>query len=150
MKIVIQRVSESSVTIDGKIHSSITEGMMILVGFQEEDNSEDIDWIIHKVLNLRIFDDENGIMNKSIVDIDGEIMIISQFTLQASTKKGNRPSYINAAKPEVSIPLYNSFLEKIELSFGKKIKSGIFGQEMKVSLINNGPVTIVIDTKNKK
>lgn len=149
MKIVIQRVIESSVTINGQLHSAIGSGMMILVGFQQEDSAEDIDWIIHKVLNLRIFDDEDGVMNKSIKDIDGEILIVSQFTLYASTKKGNRPSYINAAGPEIAIPLYDSFLEKMKLSFGKEIKSGIFGADMKISLINNGPVTIIIDTKNK-
>ncbi len=149
MRVVIQRVSEASVKIDNQIHGQIAQGLMILLGIETEDNQEDIDWLIKKILNLRIFDDKDGIMNLSLKDIDGEILLISQFTLHASTKKGNRPSYIKAAKPEISIPLYEKFIEQIEVALGKKISTGIFGADMKVALINDGPVTIIMDSKQK-
>lgn len=149
MKVVIQRVTESSVEIEGKINGAIGQGMMILVGIEAEDDHSDIEWLTSKIVNLRIFDDENGVMNRSIKDIDGEILVISQFTLHASTKKGNRPSYIKAARPEIAIPLYEEFKKILENDLGKRIQSGIFGAEMKVSLINDGPVTIIIDTKNR-
>lgn len=149
MKVVIQRVIESSVEIEGKIHGQIGPGMMILVGIEAEDDMSDIEWLTSKIVNLRIFDDENGVMNRSIKDVDGEILVISQFTLHASTKKGNRPSYIKAARPEISIPLYEDFKKILARDLGKNIQCGIFGAEMKVSLINDGPVTIIIDTKNR-
>lgn len=149
MRVVIQRVLESSVMIDNKVVGSITEGMMILVGFEEADGKEDIDWMVKKISALRIFDDENGVMNRSVVDINGEILVVSQFTLMASTKKGNRPSYIFAAKPEIAIPLYEEFKEKLSVETGKRVQCGQFGAEMKVTLINDGPVTISIDSKNK-
>jgi len=135
--------------IDNKVVGSITEGMMILVGFEEADGKEDIDWMVKKISALRIFDDENGVMNRSVVDINGEILVVSQFTLMASTKKGNRPSYIFAAKPEIAIPLYEEFKEKLSVETGKRVQCGQFGAEMKVTLINDGPVTISIDSKNK-
>lgn len=150
MRVIIQRVSSASVTIEGTCKSSIGKGMLILVGFEEEDNELDLDWMIKKIVNLRIFDDENGIMNLSIQKIDGEILAISQFTLHASTKKGNRPSYIKAAKPEISLPLYNEFCQKLSLALGKEIGTGRFGADMKVELINDGPVTISIDSKHKE
>lgn len=150
MKVVIQRVSEASVTIDSEVNASIGKGLLVLVGIIEEDNQEDIDWLVSKILNLRIFSDENGVMNLSVKEIDGEIIVVSQFTLHASTKKGNRPSYIKAAKPDSAIPLYENFLKKIESDFGKKIQTGIFGTDMKVAIINEGPVTILIDSKNKE
>lgn len=149
MKVVIQRVTESSVEIEGQIHGKIGPGMMILVGIEAEDNMGDIEWLTSKIVNLRIFDDEEGGMNRSIKDVGGDILVISQFTLHASTKKGNRPSYIKAARPEISIPLYEDFKRILERDLGKKIQCGIFGAEMKVSLINDGPVTIIIDTKNR-
>lgn len=150
MRVVIQRVSHASVTIDGQCKSAIGEGMMILVGIEESDAHEDADWLVKKILNLRIFDDENGVMNKSILDAGGEILVVSQFTLMASTKKGNRPSYIRAARPEISIPLYKYFCNEIEIGLGKAIGTGTFGADMKVELLNNGPVTICMDTKNKE
>lgn len=150
MRIVIQRVSHASVTINGSCKSSIKEGFMILVGIEDSDNHEDIDWLCKKIVNLRVFDDENGVMNKSILDSDGNILIISQFTLHASTKKGNRPSYIKAAKPEVSIPLYEQFCNELSIALGKEVKTGEFGADMKVELLNDGPVTICMDTKNKE
>ena len=150
MRVVIQRVSHASVTIDGHCKSAIQKGMMILVGIEETDSREDIDWLCKKIVNLRIFDDENGVMNKSILDINGEILVISQFTLHASIKKGNRPSYIRAAKPEISIPLYEQFCMELSSSLGKEIGTGEFGADMKVELLNDGPVTIIIDTKNKE
>src|SRR5574344_1831819 len=150
MKIVIQRVTQSSVTINEKIHSEIGKGMMILVAFAEGDNDTDIEWICRKIVNLRIFNDTDGVMNLSVTDIDGEIMIVSQFTLLASTKKGNRPSYIYAAPPETAIPLYDSFIKILENALGKEIQTGSFGADMKVSLINDGPVTILIDSKDRK
>lgn len=149
MKVVIQRVLQSSVTIDGSEVGKIGKGMMILVAFQEGDDESDIEWMCRKITNLRIFDDENGVMNLSVTDIAGEILIISQFTLYASTKKGNRPSYIYAAPPEIAIPLYEQFLQSMEHIFANRIKCGKFGADMKVSLINDGPVTIIIDSKNK-
>lgn len=150
MRVVIQRVSEASVTINGSVKSSIATGFMILLGIEETDNQEDIDWLCKKITALRVFDDEQGVMNKSILDIHGEILLISQFTLMASTKKGNRPSYIRAAKPTISIPLYEQFCKTLTEVLGKPIGTGEFGADMKVSLINDGPVTICIDTKNKE
>lgn len=146
---VIQRVSESSVKIDGKIKAQIGLGLMILLGIEDADGPEDIDWLSKKIVNLRIFPDENEVMNRSLLDVNGEILLISQFTLHASTKKGNRPSYIKAAKPDVAIPLYEKMIVSLETELGKSIGTGEFGADMKVSLINDGPVTIVIDSKNK-
>lgn len=150
MRVIIQRVSESSVAIDGFVKSQIGRGYMILVGFENEDSKEDIDWLSNKICNLRIFDDEEGVMNKSIKDINGEILLISQFTLHALTKKGNRPSYIHAAKPDIAIPLYEEFIETLSRTLGKPISTGEFGADMKVQLVNDGPATISIDTKNKE
>jgi len=150
MKAVIQRVSQSSVTIDGEIVASIQKGLLVLVGIEQLDSKEDIEWLSTKIVNLRIFGDQNDIMNLSVKDINGDIIIVSQFTLHASTKKGNRPSYIKAAKPDVAIPIYKKFIQQIEKDLAKKIQTGMFGADMKVSLINDGPVTIVIDTKNKE
>jgi len=150
MKAVIQRVSNASVTIDEKITAKIGQGLLILLGIEEADNQKDIDWLAGKISRLRIFDDENGVMNLSIIDTGGEAMIISQFTLYASTKKGNRPSYIKAARPEAAIPLYESFIKAMDSNLGKPSKTGVFGAEMQVSLVNDGPVTIIIDTKNKE
>lgn len=150
MRIVIQRVSHASVTIDGVCKSSIKEGFMILVGIENADTQEDADWLCKKIVNLRVFDDENGVMNKSILDIDGEILLVSQFTLHASYKKGNRPSYIYAAKPDIAIPLYEYFCQALTTALGKEIGTGEFGADMKVELLNNGPVTICMDTKNKE
>jgi D-tyrosyl-tRNA(Tyr) deacylase len=147
---VIQRVSQASVTIDGAIKSKISKGLMVLVGIENEDNEEDIKWLSTKIINLRIFDDEAGVMNVSLKDINGEILLISQFTLQASTKKGNRPSYIKAARPEVAVPIYEAFIKQLELELGKSIGTGTFGADMKVNLTNDGPVTIVMDTTDKK
>ena len=150
MRIVIQRVSHASVTINGVCKSSIKEGFMILVGIENADTQEDADWLCKKIVNLRVFDDENGVMNKSILDIDGEILLVSQFTLHASYKKGNRPSYIYAAKPDIAIPLYEYFCQALTTALGKEIGTGEFGADMKVELLNNGPVTICMDTKNKE
>ena len=150
MRIVIQRVSHASVTIKGVCKSAIQEGFMILVGIEEADNQEDADWLTKKVINLRVFDDENGVMNKSIMDINGNILVISQFTLHASYKKGNRPSYIHAARPEIAIPLYEYFCEALSKGLGKEVETGQFGADMKVELLNNGPVTICMDSKNKE
>ena len=149
MRAVIQRVNHASVTIENKIKSTINKGLLILVGIEGDDTDEDINWLSNKITQLRIFDDEAGIMNLSVKDIDGEILTISQFTLHAKTKKGNRPSYQQAAKPEISIPFYEKFVEQLGRDLGKEIKTGEFGTYMKVSLENDGPVTIVIDTKNK-
>lgn len=146
---VIQRVSEASVKISGKIYGDIQTGLMVLLGIEAADNKTDIEWLVNKIVNLRIFPDEKEVMNLSLIDIDGEVLVISQFTLQASIKKGNRPSYIKAAKPEIAIPLYEEFLACIDEKLSKPAKSGEFGADMKVGLINNGPVTIIIDTKNK-
>jgi D-tyrosyl-tRNA(Tyr) deacylase len=149
MKAVIQRVNNSSVTINATVKSEIGKGLLILVGVEEADNIEDIKWLSSKITQLRIFNDSEGIMNLSVKEIDGEILAISQFTLHAKTKKGNRPSYIQAAKPEISIPLYEQFVEQLGIDLGKEIKTGEFGAYMKVNLENDGPVTIIIDTKNK-
>lgn len=150
MRVVIQRVSKASVTINGICKSAIQQGFMILVGIEDTDNQEDIDWLCKKIVNLRVFDDENGVMNKSILDAGGDILVISQFTLHASTKKGNRPSYIRAAKPEISVPLYNTFCSELSIALSKEVKTGEFGADMKVELLNDGPVTIIMDTKNKE
>ena len=150
MKAVIQRVSQSSVTINNEIVAQIQQGLLVLVGIEDTDNQEDINWLTSKIANLRIFADENEVMNMSLKDIDGEMIVVSQFTLHALTKKGNRPSYIKASKPEIAIPLYESFVQQIEIELGKKVQTGQFGADMKVSLINDGPVTIIIDTKNKE
>ncbi|MBF03298.1 MAG: D-tyrosyl-tRNA(Tyr) deacylase [Flavobacterium sp.] len=150
MKIVIQRVAEASVVIAKKTVANINKGLVILVGIEAEDTSEDIQWLTSKIVNLRIFPDENEVMNLSVKDMDGEIIVVSQFTLHASTKKGNRPSYIKAARPEIAIPLYTHFIDRLTLDFGKPIQTGQFGADMKISLINDGPVTIIIDSKNKE
>lgn len=150
MRAVIQRTARASVTIDGKLKASIGRGLLVLVGIEESDGNEDIEWLCKKISQLRIFDDENGVMNKSVIDIDGEVLVVSQFTLHASTKKGNRPSYIRAARPEIAIPLYNTFCETMTEKTGKGTATGIFGADMKVELLNDGPVTICIDTKNKE
>lgn len=147
MKTVIQRVSSASVTIDTEIVAEIQKGLLVLIGIEDADTQEDIDWLCQKIANLRIFGDENDVMNLSIKDISGEIIVVSQFTLQASTKKGNRPSYIKAAKPEVAIPLYEQFVAQMEAELDKKIQTGVFGADMKVALLNDGPVTILIDSK---
>lgn len=149
MRVVIQRVSEASVKIEGELISAIKKGILILVGIEDSDLLEDIDWLATKITQLRIFDDENGVMNLSVKDIDGEILIVSQFTLHASTKKGNRPSYIRASKPDFAIPMYEKFIQKTEELLGKKAGTGKFGAMMDVALINDGPVTIIIDTKQK-
>ena len=150
MKAVIQRVSQSSVTINNEIVAQIQQGLLVLVGIEDADNQEDINWLTSKIANLRIFEDENEVMNLSLKDIDGEIIVVSQFTLHAATKKGNRPSYIKASKPEIAIPLYESFIQQMEIELGKKVQTGQFGADMKVGLVNDGPVTIIIDTKNKE
>lgn len=150
MRLVIQRVSHASVTINGVCKSAIKEGFMILVGIEEADTKEDADWLCKKVIGLRVFDDEEGVMNKSVLDVNGEILIVSQFTLMASTKKGNRPSYIRAAKHETAIPLYEYFCSEVSKALGKVVGTGEFGADMKVELLNNGPVTILIDSKNKE
>ena len=147
---VIQRVSSASVTIYDQINGEIGEGLMVLLGIEEADTEEDIDWLSRKIVNLRIFDDEDGVMNCSLLDINGNLLIVSQFTLHASTKKGNRPSYIKAAKPDIAIPLYEQFIAACEQLINKKVATGEFGAYMQVALVNDGPVTIVIDTKDKK
>ena len=150
MKVVIQRVLESCVIIDNQIVAQIQKGLLVLVGIEETDAKADIDWLTAKIVNLRIFEDENEVMNLSLKDINGEIIVVSQFTLHAATKKGNRPSYIKAAKPEIAIPLYEAFVKQMEIELGKQIQTGQFGADMKVSLINDGPVTIIMDSKNKE
>ena len=150
MKVVIQRVSRASVKVDEKISGEIGEGLLVLLGIEDADKEEDIQWLSNKIVNLRIFDDENGVMNKSVMDVDGNILLVSQFTLHASTKKGNRPSYIKASKPEIAVPLYEKMIAQLESDLSKKIQTGIFGADMKVELLNDGPVTIIIDTKNKE
>ena len=150
MKAVIQRVSQSSVTINNEIVAQIQQGLLVLVGIEDADNQEDINWLTSKIANIRIFEDENHVMNLSVKDIDGEMIVVSQFTLHALTKKGNRPSYIKASKPEIAIPLYESFIQQMEIELGKKVQTGQFGADMKVGLVNDGPVTIIIDTKNKE
>lgn len=149
MKVVVQRVKEASVSIDNKLHSAIGSGILILIGIQGDDTQEDIDWLSAKICNLRIFDDESGVMNLSVKEIDGDILAVSQFTLLARVKKGNRPSYIDAARPEISIPLYEKFVSTLSQEIQKNIKTGIFGADMQISLVNDGPVTILIDSKNR-
>lgn len=149
MRLVIQRVTEASVKVDGEIVGAIQNGLMILVGIEDADNQEDVEWLAGKASNLRIFDDADGVMNLSVKEVQGDILLISQFTLHASTKKGNRPSYINASKPPIAIPLYEAMIRQLEKEMGKPIQTGRFGADMKVSLLNNGPVTIVMDSKNK-
>lgn len=150
MRAVIQRVSEASVTIEGIVKSSIGEGLLILIGIEDADNEEDIDWLTKKISQLRIFNDENGVMNKSVMEIKGEIIVVSQFTLHASTKKGNRPSYLRASKPEIAIPMYEKFVKQLAFAAGIPVQTGEFGADMKVRLLNDGPVTIIMDTKNKE
>ena len=150
MRTVIQRVSRASVTINQTVKSSIKQGLLILVGIEDSDNQEDIEWLSKKIVNLRIFDDENGVMNRSVLEIDGEILVVSQFTLHALTKKGNRPSYIRASKPEIAIPLYEIFCHELTALLGKDVKTGEFGADMKVELLNDGPVTIWMDTKHRE
>lgn len=150
MRVLIQRVSEASVTIEGKLKSSIETGLLILLGIEDADDQSDIEWLCNKIGKLRIFNDEQGIMNKSVMDVDGELLAISQFTLHANTKKGNRPSYIKAAKPDIAIPLYERFLQQLSLVAQRNVQSGQFGADMKVRLLNDGPVTIWMDSKNKE
>ncbi len=150
MKVVIQRVSRASVTIEGEMVASISNGLLVLLGIVNDDSHEDIQWLSNKIVNLRIFEDADNVMNKSLLDVNGEILAVSQFTLHAATKKGNRPSYIKAAKPEVAIPLYETFIKQLETDLGKPVQTGQFGADMKVALINDGPVTIIIDSKNKE
>ena len=150
MKAVIQRVSEASVTVEGAIIGQIQQGLMVLVGIVNEDDASDIEWLSNKIIHMRIFDDENGVMNKSLIEVGGAILLVSQFTLHAATKKGNRPSYIAAAKPEVSILLYEAMIQQLQKDLGASIQTGKFGADMKVALINDGPVTIIIDSKNKE
>ena len=149
MKAVIQRVAKASVSIDNCIVSEIKKGLLVLVGIEPEDTTEDINWLTKKIVNLRVFNDERDVMNKSLIDVHGDAILVSQFTLQASTKKGNRPSYLKAAKPDVAIPLYEQFVLEFENQLGKKVGTGKFGADMKVSLLNDGPVTILIDSKNR-
>ncbi len=149
MRSVIQRVSKASVTINGSKVSEINNGLLILLGIEELDTNTDIEWLTKKIVNLRIFNDKNGVMNKSLIDVNGDAIVVSQFTLHASIKKGNRPSYIYAAKPEIAIPLYEQFIVQLELQLNKKVGTGKFGADMKVALINDGPVTIIIDSKNR-
>ncbi len=150
MVAVIQRVGTASVTIEGVIKSEIGYGLLVLIGIEDADDQSDIDWLSRKIANLRIFGDDQGVMNKSLIDVDGELLVVSQFTLQASTKKGNRPSYIKASKPDVAIPLYKSFINSIQKEISSEVRTGEFGADMKISLVNDGPVTIVIDSKNKQ
>lgn len=150
MRVLIQRVKEASVTVDNKVISLIHNGLLVFVGIEDDDNREDILWLTKKIANIRLFDDENGVMNLSVIDAGGDILAVSQFTLMASTKKGNRPSYIKAAKPEISIPLYEEFCSEMELAVNKPIGRGVFGADMKVRLLNDGPVTIFIDSKNRE
>jgi D-tyrosyl-tRNA(Tyr) deacylase len=150
MRAVIQRVSKASVTVEGTITGQIEKGLLVLMGIEDADGEEDIEWLSGKICNLRIFDDEQGVMNLSVKDVGGSILLVSQFTLHASTKKGNRPSYIRASKPEIAIPMYEQMLQQLEMDLGKKIEAGVFGADMKVELLNDGPVTIVMDTKNKE
>ena len=150
MRVVIQRVTEASVRVDGKVTGAINKGLLILVGIEDADTQEDIDWLTKKIVGLRIFDDENGVMNLSIGDVEGGLLAVSQFTLMASTKKGNRPSYIRASKGDFAQPMYEKFCQALEKESGKKVEKGIFGADMKVSLLNDGPVTIIMDSKNKE
>ena len=150
MRAVVQRVSKASVTVEGGIISKIGLGLLILLGIENEDTNADIEWLSRKIVNLRIFNDEAGVMNKSLVEVKGDAIVVSQFTLHASTKKGNRPSYLKAAKPEIAIPIYENFVKRMEMVLGKKVGTGVFGADMKVELLNDGPVTIIVDTKNKE
>lgn len=150
MRAVIQRVSSASVTIDEKVKASIEKGLLVLLGVEDADGKEDIEWLSAKIVNLRIFNDASDVMNLSVKEVNGDVIVVSQFTLHASTKKGNRPSYIKAAKPEIAVPLYEAFVKQVELDLGKKIETGEFGADMKVNLLNDGPVTIIMDTKNKE
>jgi len=150
MRVVIQRVNKASVKVDGKITGEIDEGLLILLGIEDADTDEDIQWLSNKIVNLRIFNDENGVMNKSVIDADGNILLVSQFTLHASTKKGNRPSYIKASKPDFAVPMYEKMIAQLEGDLGKNIQTGIFGADMKVELLNDGPVTIVMDSRNRE
>lgn len=150
MRVVIQRVAEASVVIENKIVAEIQKGLLVLVGIENADTQEDIDWLTAKVARLRVFGDENGVMNLSVQDIGGNVIVVSQFTLHAATKKGNRPSYIKASKPEIAVPLYENFVQKLESEIGKKVQTGAFGADMKVNLINDGPVTIIMDSKSKE
>ncbi len=150
MRVVIQRVSEASVTVNESITGSINQGLLVLMGIEDADTIEDIDWLVGKIVNLRIFNDENDVMNRSVLDIGGQILLVSQFTLHACTKKGNRPSYIKASKPEIAIPMYEKMIATLAIALGKPIQTGIFGADMKVRLLNDGPVTITIDSKNKE
>ena len=149
MRVVIQRVTKASVTIENQLNAEIGLGLLVLVGIEDEDTSEDIDWLCRKIVNMRIFNDKDDVMNNSLIDVNGDAIIVSQFTLHASTKKGNRPSYIKAAKPDIAIPLYEKFIETFQNQLGKKVGTGKFGADMKVELLNDGPVTILIDSKNK-
>ncbi len=150
MRALIQRVQYASVTIEGAVKSKIGPGLLVLCGIEDRDSQEDIEWLAKKIVNLRIFDDENGVMNRSVIDLDGEILVVSQFTLHASTKKGNRPSYIHASKPDIAIPIYEKFCDEIGLQAGKPVATGSFGADMKIELLNDGPVTIWIDSQNKE
>jgi len=150
MRVVLQRVASASVTIEDKIVGEIQKGIVVLVGIEDADMQEDIDWLVTKITQLRIFGDENGVMNLSVEEVNGDVLVVSQFTLHAATKKGNRPSYIKAARPEVAIPMYEKFISSLETKLGKKVATGIFGADMKVALLNDGPVTIIMDSKNKE
>ena len=150
MRNVIQKVTHASVTIEGKIKSEIKKGLLVFVGIEDRDKDDDIDWLANKIVNIRIFEDENGVMNKSVIDMDGEILVVSQFTLHALTKKGNRPSYIKASKPDFAIPMYEKFCKKVSENLGKEVKTGVFGADMKVELLNDGPTTIWIDSQNRE
>lgn len=150
MRVLIQRVKNASVTIDGEVISLINNGLLVFIGICDEDGREDIEWLAKKIANIRLFDDENGVMNLSVTDVGGDVLAVSQFTLMASTKKGNRPSYIKAAKPDISVPLYEQFCQELEIAVNKPIKRGVFGADMKVVLLNDGPVTIFIDSKNRE
>jgi D-aminoacyl-tRNA deacylase len=150
MRVVLQRVSSASVTVEDKIVAEIQKGLVVLVGIEDADTQEDIDWLVTKITQLRVFGDENGVMNLSVEEVKGDVLVVSQFTLHAATKKGNRPSYIKAARPEVAIPLYEKFVSTLENKLGKKVPTGIFGADMKVALLNDGPVTIIMDSKNKE
>lgn len=150
MRAVIQRVSQSSVAVEGEVIASIRKGLLVLIGIEDADSNDDIAWLSAKIVNLRVFADENGVMNLSVKEVNGEVIVVSQFTLHASTKKGNRPSYIRASKPGIAIPVYERFIEQMESDLGKRVQTGRFGADMKISLVNDGPVTITIDTKNKE
>ncbi|MCF6401565.1 D-aminoacyl-tRNA deacylase [Chitinophaga filiformis] len=150
MRAVIQRASKASVTVDGSVTGNIQTGLLVLLGIEDADNTEDITWLSNKIVNLRIFNDEEGVMNRSVKEVNGDILLVSQFTLHAATKKGNRPSYIRASKPDIAIPLYEQMISQLTFDMGKRIATGIFGADMKVELLNDGPVTIIIDTKSKE